>query len=319
MDAASIEEINKLRKSMGMKPLPVPRANTSDQRQTPDTSAKDEDAPSTLETREALAYDNFRNVREAEEARKRREEKALAIKKAREKAQRSAVLEGKGLADLNDGAEVDTRSWLKSQKKRQKAIAKARKLEEEQAAADAAAAAAVQYTSEDLAGIKVGHDMSNFLDEDEQILTLKDTNILGEEEDEDELENRNILEREKLKEKLDLKKKKPVYDPTDFDDTGERSILSHYDEEIHGKKKKLFQLDVQGAVSDLADILDAPAPKKKKVEGFDDRVMSKYRPPRQTNSFRLNCFHARHTARLTNKPSLQTTYPPRPTTSIPPK
>ncbi|KAL1881124.1 hypothetical protein VTK73DRAFT_4801 [Phialemonium thermophilum] len=266
MDAASIEEINKLRKSMGMKPLPVPGAEPSNQNQTPG-----DDAPSTLATREAEAYDNFRKVREAEESRRRREQKAAAVKKARELAQRSAVLEGKGLAEL-DNVELDTKAWLKNQKKRQKEIEKARKMEEEQAAAEAAAAAAVQYTSKDLAGLKVAHDVSNFLDGDEQVLTLKDTNVLDEEASADELENQDLREREKLKERMELKRKKPVYDPTEIDETGERGILSHYDEEIQGKKKKLFKLDVQGTTAELADILDAPA-QRKKVENLDVEVL----------------------------------------------
>ncbi|KAH8903970.1 hypothetical protein BR93DRAFT_900754 [Coniochaeta sp. PMI_546] len=263
MDAASIEEINKLRKSMGMKPLPVPGKAAE---QAPPAEI-DEDAPSTLETREAQAYDNFRKAQEAEAAKKRREERAAAVKKAREKAQRFAVLEGKGLAELDEAQDLDAKSWLKNQKKRQKEIAKARKLEEEQAAAEAAAAK--EYTSKDLTGIKVGHDVSSFLDGDEQVLTLKDTNVLDESADEDELENLELREREKLQERLELKKKKPVYDPNDMDDTGERSILAHYDEDSKGKKKKLFTLDVQGPNNELADILDAPAVQRRTVQNLD--------------------------------------------------
>lgn len=273
MDAASIEEVNKLRKSMGMTLLPVPGAEPSTDEQS-GTSEPDEDAPSTLETREAKAYDNYRKLREAEEAKKKREDKAAAIKKAREKAQRSAVLEGKGLGDLDDGAETDAKSWLKNQKKRQKKIAKARKLEEEQAAAAAAAAAAVQYSAKDLTGIKVGHDMTSFLDGDEQVLTLKDTDVLNEEEDEDELENQDLREREKLKERLELKKKKPIYDPNDIDETGERSILAHYDEEIDGKQKKLFKLNAQDISTGLEDILSGPA-QKRKFESLDVGVLGR--------------------------------------------
>lgn len=265
MDAASIEEINKLRKSMGMKPLPVPGKAAEEAAAAAEV---DEDAPSTLETRQAQAYDNFKKAQEAEAARKKREERAAAVKKAREKAQRFAVLEGKGLAELDEAADLDAKSWLKHQKKRQKEIAKARKLEEEQAAAEAAAAK--DYTSKDLTGIKVGHDVSSFLDGDEQVLTLKDTNVLDESADEDELENLELREREKLKERLELKKKKPIYDPNDIDETGERGILAHYDEEIDGKKKKkLFTLDVQGTNDALADILDAPAVQRRRAQNVD--------------------------------------------------
>lgn len=104
------------------------------------------------------------------------------------------------------------------QKKRQKKIEKARKLEEELAAAEAAAAAAVQYTSKDLAGIKVAHDSSAFLEGNDQILTLKDTTIDENEEEGDELENLDLRDQEKLSARLDLKKQRPGYNPNDDDD-----------------------------------------------------------------------------------------------------
>ncbi|KAK3343987.1 SART-1 protein [Lasiosphaeria hispida] len=255
MDAASIEEINKLRRAMGMKPLPVPGAAAPSQA----SAGEDPDAPSTLETREALAYGNFKKVQEAEEAKKRREEKAAAVKKARDKAQRFAALEGKGIADLDEDDELDAKSWLKNQKKRQKKIDAQKKFEEEKAATQAIA----EHTSADLADVKVAHDMASFLDADDQILTLKDTGVLENEEEGDELENLDMREQERLQEKIDLKKKKPVYDPNDVGEPGEHGILGQYDEEIHGKKKKVFTLGAVGTANDLADILDAPIQKRR--------------------------------------------------------
>ncbi|KAI0009287.1 SART-1 protein [Xylariaceae sp. FL0662B] len=241
MDAAAIEETNRLRVSLGMKPLPVPGASgpTFKKASTPN----DEDAASTLESREAAAYDNYKKIQDAEEAKRKRDEKAAAIKRARDNAKRFENLAGKGLGETDDGNDLDAKSWLKTQKKRQKMIEKARKLEEEQAAAEAEAAAAVSYTSKDLAGVKVGHELGSFEEGAEQILTLKDTNVIGDEEEGDELENLNLREREKLNKKLELKKKKPVYDPHEIDETGERRILAQYDEEIEGEKTKRFTLD----------------------------------------------------------------------------
>ncbi|KAI8963375.1 SART-1 protein [Daldinia sp. FL1419] len=244
MDAAAIEETNRLRISLGMKPLPVPGASGPQFKEKEFTP--EEDAGSTLEKREAAAYDNYKKSRDAEEAKKRREEKAAAIKRARDAVKRFENLQGKGLGEA-DGDDVDTKSWLISQKKRQKQIEKARKLEEELAAAEAEAAAAVKYTSKDLAGVKVGHEIGSFEDGEEQILTLKDTDVLGDGEEGDELENINLREREKLEKKLELKKKKPVYDPNAMDETGERSLLAQYDEEIDGKKSKRFTLDGLGS------------------------------------------------------------------------
>ncbi|GAB1313337.1 hypothetical protein MFIFM68171_03547 [Madurella fahalii] len=269
MDAASIQEINKVRLAMGMKPLPVPGASPPPEQAAPAKSKDDDGEPvSTLETREAAAYDNFRKVQEAEEAKRRREEKAAAIKKARELAQRSATVAGKGLAE-DDNDDLDAKSWLKNQKKRQKKIEAARKAEEEKAAAEAARAAAAEHTAADLAGVKVAHDMASFLDGDDQILTLKDTGVLENEDEGDELENLALREQEKLQERLDLKKKKPVYDPNDVDETGAIGILSKYDEEIEGKKKKTFTLDAAGTTTELADILDAPVQRRKHQVDLD--------------------------------------------------
>ncbi|POR34140.1 U4/U6.U5 tri-snRNP-associated protein snu66 [Tolypocladium paradoxum] len=274
MDAATIEETNRIRLSLGMKPLPVPGAGASQQPEQDSASDSEGEAASTLETRQAQAYDNYKSHMDAEAARKRRDEKSAAIRKARETAQRLAVLEGKGLGEAADGGDVSAKAWLMGQKKRQKKIDKARKLEEELAAAEAAAAQAVQYTSKDLAGIKVAHDTSAFLEGDEQILTLKDATIDENEEEGDELENINLRDHEKLTDRLDLKKKQPGYNPNDVEDE-EHGILSQYDDEIHGKKTTKFTLDSDGAIAELSDILGQPTQKANKLQNvsLDDIVV----------------------------------------------
>ncbi|KAH8159113.1 hypothetical protein CIB48_g9138 [Xylaria polymorpha] len=244
MDAASIEETNRLRVSLGMKPLPVPGARGPQFKEKTPVPEGEEPA-STLETREAAAYDNYKKVQDTELAKKRREEKAAAIKKARDAAKRFEALQGKGLGEADDD-ELDAKAWLASQKKRQKKIDKSRKEDEAAAAAKAAAAAAAQYTSKDLAGVKVRHEVDAFEEGDEQILTLADRDVLADDDEGDELENIQLREREKLSEKLNLKKKKPVYDPHEINETGEQNVLSQYDEEIGGKKVKRFTLDGQG-------------------------------------------------------------------------
>ncbi|KAH6620957.1 SART-1 protein [Chaetomium sp. MPI-SDFR-AT-0129] len=261
MDAASIEEINKVRLAMGMKPLPVPGAAPPPKEKTTEIELGDDGKPvSTFDTREAAAYDNFQKAQAAEEAKRKREAKAAAIKKAREMAQRNAILDGKGLAD-DDEDETDVKSWLKNQKKRQKKIDAARKTAEDKAAAEAAENA--EHTAADLAGVKVAHDMGAFLDGDDQVLTLKDTGVLENEDEGDQLENVSLREQEKLRERLELKKKNPVYDPNDIDETGEIGVLSKYDEEIYGKKQKTFTLNSAATTTELADILAAPVQKRK--------------------------------------------------------
>lgn len=275
MDAATIEETNRIRLSLGMKPLPVPGAVPSQQAEQSAESDSDGEAASTLESRQAQAYDNYKIHMDAAASKKRREAKAAAIRKAREAAQRFAVLEGNGLGEADKAEDVDAKSWLMGQKKRQKKIEKARKLEEELAAAEAAAAEAVQYTSKDLAGIQVAHDSSAFLEGNEQILTLKDATIDENEEAGDELENVNFREQEKNIERLELLKKRPGYN-LDDDEIGDRSILSQYDDDIYGKKTKKFTLDSDGAIAELSDILAQPAQKTNNDQNFNlDDIVGK--------------------------------------------
>ena len=249
-DALSIEQNNKIRVALGLKPLPVPGAASSDadgpefKKSTDDASSgseDDEEPASTLETRTAEGFENWKKHQEEEEAKKKRQARHDAIRKAREAAQRMAKLEGKGLGESGDG-ELDTKSWLMQHKKLQKKVEKerARKLAEE--LAEREALAAQEYSAKDLAGVKVGHELADFDEEaGEQILTLKDTTIDENEEQGDELENVALREAEKTRERLDLKKKKAGYNPMDGD--GEGTILAQYDEEIDGKKRKHFTLD----------------------------------------------------------------------------
>lgn len=250
MDAASIEQMNKVRVSLGMAPLPVPGAAAAsgpDFKQKDDAGSSDEDeeedTTSTLDKRQAAAGDNWARL-EAERVEKlEREKRKEAAKKARDAGQRFAKIEGKGLGEADEGEELDTRTWLMQQKKRQKKIEKARKMEAELEERERQMQA--EYTAKDLAGVKVAHEAEQF-DEmtGEQILTLKDAEI-GEESEDDELENQELNAKEKLEEKLRLKKKRPDYDPTEQGEA--KGVLSKYDEEIDGKQAKRFTLDGKGS------------------------------------------------------------------------
>lgn len=248
MDAASIEQMNKVRVSLGMAPLPVPGKDSGPQlkKDTAGDANEEEDDISTVDKRQAAAGNNWQRL-EAERLEKLdRQKRKDAAKKARDAAQKHAKLEGKGLGEADEDDEMDTRKWLRTQRKRQTKIENARKLEQEMAEREGQQA---QYTSKDLAGVKVGHEMDEF-DEvtGEQILTLKDAEI-GDESGEDELENAELLAKEKLQERLKLKKKKPDYDPHEQDEA--KNVLSKYDEEIDGKKQRRFILDGQGNTVDV--------------------------------------------------------------------
>jgi U4/U6.U5 tri-snRNP-associated protein 1 len=239
----SIDEANKIRLSMGLPALPGGSAPTTGPAFKPaqENDDSDDEPASTIDTRQAAAYDNWKKLQDEAEAKKKREERMATIKKEREKAARFAKLEGKGLAD--DANDDDDMAWLKTSKKRQKKIAKAEQMQKELEERERQAREAMQYTEADLAGVKVGHEIDQFDDED-QILVLKDTAVDA--EDDDELEAVALRDQERLQERLDSKKRKRAYDPNDMDESGQKSILAQYDEEIEGKKGKLFTLDGKG-------------------------------------------------------------------------
>ncbi|KAF9738897.1 hypothetical protein PMIN06_010367 [Paraphaeosphaeria minitans] len=257
----SIEEANKIRLSMGLAPLPVPGSAAPSgpafkPAQAGDDS--DEEPASTIESRQAAGFDNWKKLQDEESAKKKREDRLTAIKKEREKAARFAKLEGKGLADAAE--DEDDMAWLKGSKKRQKKIAKAEQMNKELEERERQAREAMQYTEADLAGVRVGHEVDQFEDGEDQVLVLKDTAVDAEEDD--ELEAVSLKERERLQEKLDSKKRKRAYDPND---DGQKSILAQYDEEIDGKKRNAFTLDGQGRTVEQVRAEAAGAAQPKRV------------------------------------------------------
>lgn len=244
-DSISIEETNKIRLAIGLKPLPVPGAGpTFKATKDDETTSEEDDVGSTLETRQAQGYDNWKKLQNEADAKAQREAKNESIKRARDAARKYSKLEGKGLGEADKITELDTKTWLIQQKKRQKKLERERlrKLEQELAEREQQP----DYTAEDLAGVKVGHELDDFEEGGEQILTLKDATIDQNEEEGDELENFDMKEQEALNERLELKKKKPVYNPNEAEETGGKSLLKHYDETIDGKKRKRFILDGEG-------------------------------------------------------------------------
>jgi len=241
----SIEETNRIRASLGLPLLPVPGGGPQFKASTNADSSSEEEQGSTLESRQAQGYDNWKRLQNEADAKAKREAKAEAIKKARDAAKKYSKLDGKGLGETDDTGELDTKTWLLQQKKRRKKLEKERlaKLEKELAERENAP----QYSAEDLAGVKVAHELDDFEGGEEQVLTLKDATIDQYDEEGDELENVDLKEREALNERLAVKRKKPVYDPHAEVADGGSTILKHYDETIDGKQRKQFTLDGQGA------------------------------------------------------------------------
>lgn len=109
------------------------------------------------------------------------------------------------------------------------------------------------YSSKDLKGLTVQHKMESFNEGETVILTLEDKGVL--EEKDDVLVNVGLIDKEKAEKNVELKKKKPEYKPYGEEESIDdmvtikpRTVLSKYDEEIDGEKKKSFRLSTGGYV-----------------------------------------------------------------------
>ncbi len=270
----SIEETNRIRAAIGLPLLLVPGGGPQFIAGRDDgSSSEEEEQGSTLESRQAQGYDNWKKLQSEADAKAKREANLEKIKKARDTAKKYSKLDGKGLGDSGDAGDLDTKTWLLQQKKRRKRLEKERlaKLEKELAEREEAP----EYTAEDLAGVKVAHELDDFEGGEEQVLTLKDTTIDQNEEEGDELENVDLKEREALNERLSLKKKKPVYDPHAENEEGDSTILKHYDEAIDGKKRKRFTLDGQGASVEEREGMKQAVGEKLKAKPISLEILKK--------------------------------------------
>lgn len=162
-------------------------------------------------------------------------------------------MQGKGLGEASDDDEAgdSALNWIKKSRKREKDLAarRARELEELDDSYQS-------YDAAHLAGLKVSHALSEFEEGGETILTLKDRNILGEDDDDaDELSNVNLEDRERLKKKLEAKKQKPGYNPYDDDQfNGKKSsILPQYEED---EEESGFVIGKSGTVKRVVEEAD---------------------------------------------------------------
>ncbi|KIY71505.1 SART-1 protein [Cylindrobasidium torrendii FP15055 ss-10] len=218
----SLEETNKIRISLGLKPL------------------TDDKAPAS-EDKEKQAEDNYARQREQET--KARESKKVQdqIAKVRNRRELHASLKGSTLGDA-DGDD-DTMKWIKRSKKKEKELAQKRAQELENMDK---VFQGEEYSERDLVGLKVSHDFDNMDDGEQHILTLKDSRILDNEED--ELQNVELAEQEANKKRLELKSAKRAYTGYDDDEFAEgkhgakRSVLAKYDEDIEGPSETGFRL-----------------------------------------------------------------------------
>lgn len=238
----SISETNKLRAKLGLKPLDVGSdiPGLSDENSEKDPSKKVEVFVKT---------ENISDIKKSEALR----EKLKVTKEKR--AIEEKLRKTKGVAE-SDSEEESAADWVvkhqKLMQEKERAERRAKMLEEmdEEFGVGALVEEEFQkskaYTSRHLKGLKIGHDIQAFKEGTPVILTLKDKGVL--EEEEDVLENVNIVDTERYAKNVENKKKKPDYKPyeePEFDEFGilkKKNLLSKYDEEIEGEKKKSFKI-----------------------------------------------------------------------------
>ncbi|KAF4098476.1 U4/U6.U5 tri-snRNP-associated protein 1 [Onychostoma macrolepis] len=239
----SIEETNKLRAKLGLKPLDL-----------------NENKKETGTKEEPLLAETINPVHIKQQAEMR--EKLAALKEKRLLNQKLGKV--KVLGDEEPWLD-DTAAWVERSRKlaKEKEMAEKRaklleEMDEEFGVSNLVEQEFAQekrdsYGSRNLKGLKVQHKMESFREGETIILTLEDKGVL--EEKEDVLVNVGLVDKEKAEKNVELKKKKPDYKPYEEEESVDdmvilkpKSVLSKYDEEIDGEKKKSFRLSTGGFV-----------------------------------------------------------------------
>lgn len=236
----SIEETNKLRAKLGLKPLELNENKK-------ELGTKEE--PILAEVINPVAIQQQKEMRE----------KLAALKEKRIQNQKLGKVKTMAEDDWLD----DTCAWVeksrKLEKEKEMAEKRAKLLEEMDQEFGVSSLVEEEfaqhknnaYTSRELKGLKVQHKVDSFTEGQTVILTLEDKGVLDEEED--VLVNVGLVDKEKAEKNVELRKKKPDYNPYDDEESVDdmvsfkrQAVLSKYDEEIDGEKKKSFRLSTGG-------------------------------------------------------------------------
>ncbi len=225
----SLEETNKLRISLGLKPLVADDAPSSS------SEPAQKDAAPKLDP-DAVAARNFQEKQQRD--RRQREDAELRERLARAQAKRDAARRLNGptlgdpeptLGDASASSSRETLRWIKESKKRAKehAARRAKELQEQEARAEA------EYRDADLVGLRVRHDADEFGEGEERILTLRDTDVLD--DGDDELMDAALDQAERDQKNMERKKGVKEYSGLDDDETllgRKKGVLSKYDADL---------------------------------------------------------------------------------------
>ncbi|KFO28386.1 U4/U6.U5 tri-snRNP-associated protein 1 [Fukomys damarensis] len=295
----SIEETNKLRAKLGLKPLEV--------------SAVKKEA-GTKEEPVAADVINPMALRQREELR----EKLAAAKEKRLLNQKLGKIKTLG---EDDPWLDDTAAWIERSRQLQKekdlAEKRAKLLEEMDQEFGISTLVEEEfgqrrqdlYSARDLQGLTVEHAIESFREGETVILTLKDKGVLQEEED--VLVNVNMVDKERAEKNVELRKKKPDYLPYAEDESVDdlaqarwqgvrlgwrvsqkpRSILAKYDEELEGERPHSFRLE-KGGIADglrereLEEIRTKLRLQAQSLSSVGPRLASEYLTPEEMVTFK---------------------------------
>lgn len=244
-ESISLEETNRIRASLGLKLLPV--SGEKDVTSQPGTSTSYVD-------QDAQARENWMKKHSIEKKAADEERIKKKIEESKDRAERRKKLEGETLGDED---KTSTKSWLlnlrQKQKEDKKVVVRPTKTD-----------TTVGYDSTDLKGLRVSHDMSEIQGEHgDVILTLKDTSVLDDDDKEIVLESTELNEKKKLKEKLRAKRGLRATSDDEYSD-GElkaKNVLSKYDDVLNDDEfTSGFSLDGSSVLS------NAPRPVSTKRE-----------------------------------------------------
>ncbi|OQV18534.1 putative U4/U6.U5 tri-snRNP-associated protein 1 [Hypsibius exemplaris] len=250
VEEMSIEETNKVRAKLGLKPLQIDGAKNADGSLVTPKKQEDVHAPPI-------------NMADAKKAQLLKEK--LETRKEKRQIQKK-LSKVKPLAAGSDDEE-SAEAW--AERTRREARLKAAERERLQAEQDAEeekeeVRRQPSYTMNDLKGLRVEHDMEKFQEGRDVILTLKDSGVLDEDAG-DVLVSTALNEEERLKKNIENRKKKAAYNPYEnadnLDEFGtpvEPQLLKKYDETIGGEQKKAFVIGAGGSSSAAAAFRQQP-------------------------------------------------------------
>ncbi|KAG5674371.1 hypothetical protein PVAND_004345 [Polypedilum vanderplanki] len=269
-DVLSIEETNKLRAKLGLKPLEVGSSEVPQSSSSGSKKEEEKDKDGNSQELKKIKDDwgefyhkpagQFNEKTEVELLR----EKIQSKREKRKIEDKLARIKTLGESDSDDDANAWVDKSRKIEEEKKKAQLRAKMLQEMDENLDNVTTTHARrparpqkssqlskdqgYGSKDLQGLKVAHDIDSFKEERQVILTLEDKDVLD--EDGDTLMNVNMKDDERYKKNVEVKKQNPqhygydVYEDQ-YDEFGNfigRGILSKYDEEIDGSKKPTFTI-----------------------------------------------------------------------------